>query len=276
MSRRALLTLAALMLSLLLAAHPVFAIFGFGDIVFDPSVYAEAIEQVLQLERQYAQLVQTYEMAQNQYEHLKRMAKRVPVDMVARYKAPATPWLTSSAANTYGTTDPWTSGINTGVDARTGYAGAVQRLDAYGEALGNVPSDQQARIKTDYATVELTDGANVAAIETIGRMRSDAHAVETAIAGLETDTLSADPDMNTEIAVLNKINVANVMAIRSAQDTNKLLVALAEEQVIDAKRKRDAEAAAINQDIRFRREGKAVLSGQVADASAAIRSWRLP
>ena len=37
-------------------AKPAFAIFGFGDIVFDPSNYAEAIQQLLQMEQQYAQL----------------------------------------------------------------------------------------------------------------------------------------------------------------------------------------------------------------------------
>ena len=256
--------------------HPVFAIFGFGDIVFDPSVFAQAVQQVVRLEQQYIQLVQTYQMVRNQYEHLKWMAQRVPVDMAARYRAAITPWQGSSAANTYGTTDAWTSGVNTGVDVLAGYAQAVQHLGRYGEAFGNIPADQQARIRTDYATVELTDGANVAAIETIGRLRANAHAVEAAIQNLQADSLSSDPDMNTEIAVLNKINAANLIQVHSAQDTNKLLVALAEEQLLDAKRKRDAEARAINHDIRFRAEGKAVLDAQIADASAAMRSWRMP
>ena len=35
--------------------------------------------------------------------------------------------------------------------------------------------------------------------------------------------------MNTEVAVLNKINAANVIGLRNRQDTNKLLGALAEE-----------------------------------------------
>ena len=256
--------------------HPVFAIFGLGDIVFDPSVYAEAIEQVLQLERQYVQLVQTYQMVQNEYEHLKWMARRVPVDMASRYRIAITPWQGSSAGNTYGTTDAWMSAINTGMDVPAGYAGAVQRLGTYGEGFSNVPADQQARIRTDYATVELTDGANLAAIETIGRLRANAPAVEASIQNLEADSLSDDPNMNTEIAVLNKINAANLISIRSVQDTNKLLVALAEEQLIDAKRKRDAEARAINNDIRFRTEGKALLDAQIADASAAMRAWRVP
>jgi len=256
--------------------HPVFAIFGFGDIVFDPSVFAQAVQQVVRLEQQYIQLVQTYQMVRNQYEHLKWMAQRVPVDMAARYRAAITPWQGSSAANTYGTTDAWTSGVNTGVDVLAGYAQAVQHLGRYGEAFGNIPADQQARIRTDYATVELTDGANVAAIETIGRLRANAHAVEAAIQNLQADSLSSDPDMNTEIAVLNKINAANLIQVHTAQDTNKLLVALAEERLLDANRKRDAEARAINHDIRFRAEGKAVLDAQIADASAAMRSWRMP
>jgi hypothetical protein len=263
-------------LASLLIARPVFAILGIGDIVFDPSVYTQAIEQVLQLERQYAELVQTYEMVQNQYEQLKWMAQRVPVDMVARYRALATPWRGSSAADTYGITRGWTSGINTGLDVQDAYAGAVERLEAYGKRFTNLSSDQQAHVKADYGTVELADGANVAAIETVGRLRANAPVVEAAIQNLEADSLSGDPDMNTEVAVLNKINAANVIQLHGAQDTNKLLVTLAEQQLLDAKRKRDAEARAINDDIRFRAQGKAILDAQVADASVAMRSWRMP
>ena len=68
--------------------------------------------------------------------------------------------------------------------------------------------------------------------------------------------------MNTEIAVLNKINAANVINVRNTQDSNKLLVALAEEQIIEAKRKRDAEAQAINNHIRFMADAKAVMAAQ--------------
>src|SRR5213593_3428418 len=206
--RRRWIVATVVLLGSLSLVHPVFAIFGFGDIVFDPSVFAQAVQQVVRLEQQYIQLVQTYQMVRNQYEHLKWMAQRVPVDMAARYRAAITPWQGSSAANTYGTTDAWTSGINTGVDASASYAAAVQHLGTYGEAFGNIPADQQTRIRTDHATVELTDGANISAIETIGRLRANAHAVEAAIQNLETDSLSSDPDMNTEIAVLNKINAA--------------------------------------------------------------------
>ena len=87
---------------------------------------------------------------------------------------------------------------------------------------------------------------------------------------------SSAPEMNTEVAVLNKINAAGLVAIRTGQDANKLLVALAEEQTIAAKRTRDAEARAINQHIRFMADGKAILTAQAAGASDAMLAWRMP
>jgi len=256
--------------------QPVFAIFGIGDIVFDPSVYAQAVQQLIQLEQQYVQLVQTYQMVRNQYEQTVRMAQRVPVDMGARYRAAATGWKPSFAANTYGMTAGWVSAINSGQDVAAGYWQAAQALDDYGQALRNIPPDQLSRVKTGYATVELTDGTNLAAMETIGRLRANAPAVETAIQGLEDDSLSSAPDMNTEIAVLNKINAAGLIAVRSSRDTNQLLVTLAEQQILEAKRKRDAEAQAIHNHIRFVSDGKAVMAAQAAEASAAMRAWRMP
>ncbi len=82
--------------------------------------------------------------------------------------------------------------------------------------------------------------------------------------------------MNTEMAVLNKINAANMVNVRNTQDTNKLLVALAEEQIVEAKRKRDAEAQSINNHIRFMAEGKAVMTAQASGASSAMLAWRMP
>ena len=82
--------------------------------------------------------------------------------------------------------------------------------------------------------------------------------------------------MNTEIAVLNKINAASMIALRSGQDTNQLMVALVERELIEAKRTRDAEARAFNSHIRFMTEGKAVMAAQATDASAAMLDWRMP
>jgi hypothetical protein len=252
------------------------AILGVGDIVFDPAVFGQAVEQVVRLEQQYAQMVQSYQMLRNQYEQLKWMAQRAPVNMAVRYRALASPWRNVTAKDTYGVTAGWVSGVNSGFQMAEGYLRAVEGLGTYGSAFNDLPADQQTRLKTAYGTVELTDGANLNGLDTLGRLRANAPATELAIQGLENDSLSSDPAMNTEVAVLNKINAANVITVRANRDTNQLLMALAEQRIIESKRIRDAEARAFNQHIQFRQEGKAILTAQAAGTSQAMLDWRMP
>ena len=54
-----------------------------------------------------------------------------------------------------------------------------------------------------------------------------------------------------------------------------LLVALAEQQVIEAKRKRDAETEAINNHIIMMGEGKAILDQQSGTWTAQMSAFRL-
>ena len=204
------------------------------------------------------------------------MAKMVPANLRAHYRALVTPWRNSSATNTYGTTGAWIVAINTGLDVPDGYQQATQTLNAYGAALSNIPAEQMDRIKTSYATVELTDGANQNGTDLVGRLRANAPQIELAIQSLEDDSLSTDPDLNTEISVLNKINAANLIGLRNTQDTNKLLVALTEQQIIDAKRKRDAEAMAIDSHIQFMAQEQSVLRAQTGDPSARMLAYRIP
>ena len=257
-----------------LLSTPVFAFFGV--VVFDPTNYAQALERLAELKTQYEQLVETYDMIHSQYDQMVWMAKQVPVDMATRYRTLAGLWHLSDAHDAYGKAGEWLSALNTGADAQGGYTQATEPLESYGTALANLPADQVDRLKTTYTTVELADGANVLAMETIGDLRARAAQMEQTTRQLEDDSLSGDPDMNTEIAVLNKINAAGVIAVRSAQDTNKLLVSLTEQQLIEAKRTRDAEARAINEHIRFATEEQGVLNAQAAHASEAMLAWRMP
>ena len=257
-------------------AAPALAIFGVGDIVYDPSNFAEAVQMLAQLEQQYVQLVQTYRTIQGQYEQMLWMAKQNPVNMFLRYRAATTAWPNNSATDTYGTTAGWTTGVNTGQNVTASYSEATEPLGRYDSALNDLPADQADRVKRSYGEVELTDGANLSSMQTIGDLRHNAAAVATAIENLESDSLSTDPALNTEIAVLNKINAAGVISIKNTQDTNRLLVALTEGQIIQAQRERDAEARAINNHIQFISRAKAAMAEQASNASAAMLAWRMP
>jgi len=276
MKKRLVRATAIAIVAMLVSSGRALAFLGIGDVVFDPTNYAEAVKQLIQMEQQYAQLVQNYRMLRSQYEHLVWMAKRVPVNMAARYRVASAPWQSFEAGEASGATSAWIAAVNNGLAVPAGYLEATERLVAGVSAVSNLPVEQRAHWKAGYGTVELTDGANVHALETVGRLRANASAVEAAIQHLEDDSLSSDPDMNTQIAVLNKINAAHLVSVRATRDTNELLVALAEQQVLQAKRVRDAEARGFNQQARFAAEGKSILVTQAAGASQAMHDWRMP
>jgi hypothetical protein len=137
-------------------------------------------------------------------------------------------------------------------------------------------TDEFSRVRSQYATVELADGANTTAMATIGSIRGNAQNIQTQIGNLEQDSLSNDPDLNTEVAVLNKINAAGVLTIRTLQDSNKLLSSLLEEQTILAKQQREATTNTINTDI----QRQASLAGNMAQVTGTItdslQNFRMP
>jgi hypothetical protein len=50
-------------------------------------------------------------------------------------------------------------------------------------------ADELARVKSQYASVELADGANTHALLTIGSIRGNAQTIEARINNLEQDSL---------------------------------------------------------------------------------------
>ena len=68
----------------------------------------------------------------------------------------------------------------------------------------------------------------------------------------------------------------NVLALQNAQDTNKLLVAVLEQQTILAKHLRDAEASAANADIERRLNSFNFNQQLTAGIGANLNGYRLP
>ncbi|HVB35074.1 MAG TPA: hypothetical protein VNJ52_11980 [Patescibacteria group bacterium] len=250
----------------------------FGGIVYDPTNYANAVLRYGQLVQQLAQLRQTYAEIVSRYELAVHMAQNLQ-DMPARYRAQFSNWRDVVAADTYGNTGEWVNGMNTGntgaVDA--GYQQATVPLLQYSsqELDGMTPAELD-RVKSQYASVEISDGANVTAMATIGAIRNDAQNIENQINNLEDDSLSNDPSLNTQIAVLNKINAANVLMLRTLQDSNKLLVSLVEQNVISAKQQREDTANSIDAEI----ERRANLAGNLAQVTStlgsSLQNYRMP
>jgi hypothetical protein len=249
--------------------------FGFGGIVYDPTNYANAVLRYNQLVQQLAQLRQTYQQVLNQYNLALRMAQNIQ-NMPARYRALFSQWRNVTALDAFGNTGPWVTGINSGI-ANGGYQQATTLLLPYSaDQLSGMNPDELRRVQSQYATVELADGAGANAMATIGSIRSSSQDIQTQMANLEQDSFSDDPDLNTEVSVLNKINAAGVLTLRTLQDSNKLLASLLEQQTILAKQQRESTANIIDADIQ-RQAGLSANMAQVTTTlTNSLQNFRMP
>lgn len=270
--------LLAVMLVLGLSAGTASAQFGFGGGVYDPTNYHNALLRYLQLQQQLIQLRNSYAQLVAQYQLAIRMTKNIE-NMPARYRALFSQWRNTAARDVYGNTGAWTSGVNSGEfpGVASGYAHATTQLLEYDPAaLGSMTPGELERVKSQYASVELADGANTAALATIGSIRGNAQAIESRISNLEQDSLSDDPNLNTQVSVLNKINAANVLTLRTVQDSNKLLASLVEQQTILSKQQREATANAINAEIGRRRNLAGNMARVTSTLTDSLENFRMP
>lgn len=240
-----------------------------GAVVYDPTNYNNALLRYFQLQQQLLQLQTSYFLAVQMARNLQNMR--------ARYQALFSQWRNSAAQDTYGNTAPWIAGINSGQAVNAGYQQATTPLQAYDPGiLAGMTPDELRRVESQYASVELSDGASETAMAAIGAIRNNAPQLEMQISNLQQDSLSGDADLNTEVSVLNKINAAGVLTLRTAQDSNKLLASLLEQQTLAAKQQREVTTNTINADI-IRR---ATFAGNIAEVTGtltdSLQNFRMP
>jgi len=280
---------------LAVATMPVWAIFGFGDIVYDPANYGVAAGEEAQLTianghlaiqttqqaselakiiQTYDQAVQTYNQITNAYNLARQMSNQITNKS---FWAPTlSVWVMPSAANTYGTTGGWISADTTGSGAPSAYQAATVSLQNYGGLWSDFNAAQQDSLSKSYGTIELEDGISTEGLQQLGVIRNNVSQNNGALNALQSDSLSNDPAMNTEVGVLNKINAAGVIQARTVTDTNQLLASTLDVQLVEAKRHRDAQAESINDDIYFRNNAPAVDAAHLTGTTAVLQRYHIP
>jgi hypothetical protein len=248
------------------------------SIVYDPANFKSAVLRYLQLIAQLRQLQATYAQVLNHYNLAVQMSRNIP-NMASRYGASSTPWRYATARDLYGNATPWLNGANSGLvpSVLNGYQKATSTLRAYSPTLLSLmPQSEVQRLEADAATVELVDGAAQNALEAIGAIRANAVSTTSTIRNIQNDSLSNGANLNTEVGVLNKVNATNVLSLQNAQDTNKLLVALLEQQTILSKQLRDASTNITNADINRRQNTVAFGQQLTGNIGQTFNSYRLP
>ena len=250
----------------------------FGGVVYDPTNYHNALLRYFQLQQHLLQLQKTYTQVVSAYNLALKMSQNLQ-NMPARYRAQFSQWRNVTALNSYGNTAGWINGANSGQlpAVLAGYRQSTTQLGVYDpNTLSGMNADELTRVKSQYASVELADGVNTNALLTIGSIRGNAQSLETQINNLEQDSLSGDSGLNSEVQVLNKINAANVLTLRSIQDSNKLLASLLEQQTVVAKQQREMTTNAINADISRRASLAGNLSQVTGTLTTSLQNFRMP
>lgn len=272
-----LLPLTLIAFALALAPSRAQAQFGFS-VVYDPTNYANAVLRYSQLVQHLNQLRATYGQILNQYNLALQMSHNIP-NMGTRYATAWAPWRYATAQDAYGNTATWINGVNSGVlpTVLSGYLKATNPFLTYNAALlSSMPASEAQRVQSDAATVQLVDGAAQSAMQMIGTIRANALNTTNTISNIQSDSLSNNPNLNSEVSVLNKVNATNVLTLQNGQDTNKLLVALLEQQTILAKQARDSATNNTNADI-SRRLNSASFGQQLAGGiGQTLNTYRLP
>ena len=251
--------------------------FGSG-IVYDPTNYHNALLRYYQLQQHLIELQKSYAQITSQLNLALRMAQHVQ-NMPARYRAVFSQWRNVTSLNTFGNTGSWITGINSGLlpTINTGYQKSTMQLLPYSsDHLSGMDGSQLERVQSQYASVQLADGANLNAMAVIGSIRGSAQNIQTQIGNLEQDSFSNDSGLNSEVSVLNKINAAGVLTLRTLQDSNKLLASLLEQQTIVAKQQRDSTTSAINADISRQASLRANMAQVTGTITDSLENFRMP
>jgi len=265
-------------LSLLAALAPLaHAQFGSG-IVFDPTQSAHAIQQIEQGSQIYTTAVATRNQIVTMY-NLAFQMSQLPQNLGARYRADWSQWTSLSAPpNTYGNTAALVNALNYGalVQAQQGYSNAFVQVQSYPSgSYSSLDSRTQATVANQYATSELAQSTTTSTLATLGTIRSNSQAFSNKLANLESDTFSTDPNQQTQSALLGKINSATLLQIHSQQDTNQLLMASIQQQLIAQKQQIDAQNRAINNAIYFQQNFPTTMQNVTGGVSDSIHSISL-
>ena len=229
-------------------------------VVYDPSNYAEAVATLAQLVQQYQLLLQ--------------QTRQLPVNLAARYRVPTLPWPSHNTIADYA--QPMLLALNQGDPTGTQYAQTITALDPVQAIVGQIPAALRARVGTAYATVELADRLAQTAVNQAGALRTQGVADLRTIQAMEDDAVSPDARYHTETALLNKINGANVLGLRLAEQSSQSLLHVVEQLLVTNKRQRDAEAKQMDAQLYQWQFGAAYGQDLFRQTAVGLDTWRQP
>ena len=213
-------------------ATPGFALFGIGDIVFDPTSYASLVSQLTTLESQYNSFknnVRNFSL-KTQWQVALNSMKYVQV------------------RNTYGETNGMTAALdqNSTTAATTAWTNSGEALSGNTNSyLAGQSAGNSSRL-TQLAIVETSDTVSPDCLNAVGSYRAARAASATATANLQTSQLDGTSSTNSEVQQLNLVNAAQAQQLNEQQAQGALHACIAQQMTVQNMQQRNAMAHDLN------------------------------
>lgn len=235
-------------------ATPSFAIFGLGDIVFDPTSYASLVSQLTTLENQYTTF-------KNNVTHF---------SLKSQWQTALTSMKNVQVTNRHGETNGMSAalGQNSTTAATMAWSSSSEALssntDTYlaGESAGN-----SARL-SQLAIVETSDTVSPDCLNAVGSYRAARAASASANSNLQANQLDSTSATNSEVQQLNLVNAAQAQQLNEQQAQGALHACMAQQMMVQNMQQRNAAAHDLNLAANVQAQRQANPTGYVNSTNA--------
>ena len=217
---------------LLLTATPSFALFGFGDIVFDPTSYGSLVSQLTTLQTQY-------NMLKNNIEHF---------SLKQQWQTTLSVLKNANVANMFGETAGFSVALNTNSPSASAMAWKTANVPVNSTTNSYLQSQtvgNSAQL-SQLAMVEMSDSVSPDCLTAVGQYRAargQNSIANSTLAQQQFDTTSAT---NSEVEQLNLLNAAQAQQLTEMQSQAAMQVCLASQMTVANMQQRNAAAQDLN------------------------------
>ena len=217
--------------ALLLTATPSFALFGLGDIVFDPTSYGNLVSQLTTMETQY-------QMLKNNIEHF---------SFKQQWETAFSTMKQANVRDLFGETNGMTTALNTDSPAASSTAWTAATVPVNGTTTtylaGETPGSAQL---SELAMIEASDSVSPDCLTAIGQYRAARAQNTAANNSLASEQLDGSTATNSEVEQLNLLNAAQAQKMSELQSQGVLQACLASEMAVGNMQQRNAAALDLN------------------------------
>ena len=217
--------------ALLLTATPSFALFGLGDIVFDPTSYGNLVSQLTTMETQY-------QMLKNNIEHF---------SFKQQWQTAFSSIKQANVRDLFGETNGMTTALNTNSPAASSTAWTAATVPVNGTTTtylaGETPGSAQL---SELAMIESSDSVSPDCLTAIGQYRAARAQNSAANSSLTAEQLDGGSATNSEVEQLNLLNAAEAQKMSEMQSQGVLQACLASEMAVGNMQQRNAAALDLN------------------------------